>query len=158
MQAFVARPKNRTGRQLRGYQQMRIDIADTGPEEPMPVDEKQHFLGRSELGLWQVVKVAEDETARLKMTERKFTNHERMRQYLPSFEQLRESMIASSKVIYPDRSIGQDHFRGIRRRGGAFNRGWLPPRLAKRRAASRSIKALSASRTIADFSVSPVNS
>jgi hypothetical protein len=124
----------------------------------MPVDEMQHFLVRSELGLRQIMKVVKDETAPLKLTERKFANHERMDENLFCFEQLRESLFASAKVIYPDRRIGQDHFRGIRRRRGAFNWGWLPPSLAKRRAASRSIKALSASRTIADFSLSPVNS
>jgi hypothetical protein len=38
----------------------------------------------------------------------------------------------------------------------AFKSGLLQPSLAKRRAASRSVKAVSASRTKADFSVKPV--
>jgi len=59
---------------------MSVDIADTGPEEPMSVDEMQYFQVRGELGLRQVVKVVENKTARLKIAECEFANHERMDQ------------------------------------------------------------------------------
>jgi len=62
-----------------------------------------------------------------------------------------------TQVVHPHRRIDEDHFCGGRRRGGATRSGSLPPRSIRRRAASRSISALSASRTSADFSLRPVN-
>src|SRR5258708_7396424 len=59
-------------------------------------------------------------------------------------------------MIDPDGRIGQDHVELDRRRGGAFRPGSLPPRRANRRALSRSMRALSASRTKLDFSFKPV--
>ncbi len=49
-------------------------------------------------------------------------------------------------------------FRAKLRRGGFFNPGIVPPRDARRRALSRSISALRASRSNAAFSATPVNS
>jgi hypothetical protein len=59
-------------------------------------------------------------------------------------------------VIDPNRRIDQDHAEPGRRRGIGFKSGSVPPRSANRRALSRSISALSASRTSADFSLIPV--
>jgi hypothetical protein len=59
-------------------------------------------------------------------------------------------------VIDPHRRIDQNHFLAIRRRRGALRLGSLPPKRASRRAASRSINALSASRISADFAFNPV--
>jgi hypothetical protein len=100
---------------------MRVDITDTGPGQAVPVDKMYDFPVRSESRLRQSVKVVENYTARPKMTERKFANHEWVDQNPFCVKQLGENLIASPKVVYPDRRIGQDHFRGIRRRGGAFN-------------------------------------
>src|SRR3979490_725986 len=60
-------------------------------------------------------------------------------------------------MVYPNRSVGQ-HLRLERRRGGALASGCVPPMRASRRAASRSTNAFNASRTTADFSVTPANS
>src|SRR3954469_4069378 len=59
--------------------------------------------------------------------------------------------VLAPQMIDPDRAVGQDHLPK-RRRGGAFNLGEVPPNRARRRALSRSINALSASLTRADFS------
>lgn len=57
-----------------------------------------------------------------------------------------------AQVIDPHRGVHQDHFRPDCRRGGVSTSGSLPPSRAKRRALSRSMSALRASRTSFDFS------
>src|SRR3982074_3452536 len=59
-------------------------------------------------------------------------------------------------MVDPDGRIDQDHVELDRRRGGALRQRSLPPRRANRRALSRSMRALSASRTRLDFSFKPV--
>src|SRR6478736_6236119 len=59
-------------------------------------------------------------------------------------------------MVHPDGRIDQDQADLARRRGGAFRSGSLPPRRASLRALSRSMSALSASRTRLDFSFKPV--
>src|SRR5437899_8849816 len=66
--------------------------------------------------------------------------------------------VAGAEMIDPDRRVGEDQcFPGLRR-GMFFNLGMEAPRAAKRRALSRSIRALRASRINAVFSSTPVNS
>src|SRR3974390_2072693 len=81
-----------------------------------------------------------------------------MGQDLVVVEESDKGLVAPAEMVDPNRRVNQDHFRAVRRRRGVFRRGSLPPKRAKRRALSRSINALSASRTIADFSFKPVNS
>src|SRR5271154_4575203 len=81
-----------------------------------------------------------------------------MGQNLSGVEQSDESAVALAQMVDPHRRVGQYHLCTARLRRGALRSGELPPSRANRRAASRSIKALSASRTSADFSFSPVNS
>ncbi len=92
------------------------------------------------------------------MTERNFANYEGMDQDLFCIEQLDKSFVAGAQMTDPHRGVDQNHFRAARLRRGATRPGSLPPSRANRRAASLSINALSASRTKADFSFSPVNS
>jgi len=68
-------------------------------------------------------------------------------------EEIDKRRVPAAQMIYPNRRINQDHAGRDRRRGGAFSAPSLPPSRAKRRALSRSISALSASRTKLDFSV-----
>jgi hypothetical protein len=79
-----------------------------------------------------------------------------MSQNLTSFEEGGELPVVCAQMIDPDRRIDQDHGRAGRRRRGVFNLGSVPPSRANRRALSRSISALSASRTRLDFSFTPV--
>src|ERR1700719_1059649 len=57
-----------------------------------------------------------------------------------------------------EETSGKNHFGRLLRRGIALNFGMVPPREASRRALSRSMRAFSASRIKAVFSVTPVNS
>lgn len=157
MQASVESPDSCTLSQFRRCKKVRVDVANAVPEKAC-IDEIQHFLVRRDDRLRQILQGLQDDAARLKMTECKLANNERMREDFLRLKQLRQRGIAASEVIHPNRRISQNHFCGIRRRGAAFSRRWLPPKRAKRRAASRSINALSASRTSADFSFNPVNS
>jgi len=75
---------------------------------------------------------------------------------LAGVEQRGEALVGGSQMIYPHRCIDEDHPRLIRRRGMGLRSGMLPPSRANRRAASRSIKAFSASRIRAGFSFIPV--
>src|SRR3981081_1395306 len=85
------------------------------------------------------------------MTKRHFADHEGMNEYLTRIELRLQRLVLAPQMIDPNRGIRQDHLPK-RRRGGAFSRGEVPPSRARRRALSRSIKALSASLTRADFS------
>jgi hypothetical protein len=71
-------------------------------------------------------------------------------------EKLSEGAVPVTQMFNPDRCIDQYQVIFGRRRGDAFSLGSLPPSLASRRALSRSIKAISASRTKRDFSFKPV--
>src|SRR3954462_14910222 len=78
-------------------------------------------------------------------------DNERMDDYAALAEANIHRRVLAPQMIDPDRAVCQDHLPK-RRRGGAFNLGEVPPNRARRRALSRSIKALSASLTRADFS------
>src|ERR1700748_939680 len=91
------------------------------------------------------------------MPKQQLTDNERMNDRIAPIEKLRQSRVAATKVIDPNRGVGQ-HLHLKRRRGGALAPGCVPPMRASRRAASRSTNALSASLTTADFSVRPENS
>src|SRR5215467_2830271 len=67
-------------------------------------------------------------------------------------------LASRSQMIYPHGGIGQNQLDFALRRGIALSSGIVPPRDASRRALSRSISALRASRTSAVFSATPVNS
>lgn len=67
---------------------------------------------------------------------------------------------AAPEVLHPDGRVREDHFRRLdsRRRAGKVRVGMVPPRAARRRAASRWMRASRPMRTRAVFSVSPVYS
>src|SRR3954471_12776891 len=85
------------------------------------------------------------------MSKGNFANNEGMDDYAAIIELRLHRRVLAPQMVDPDRAVCQDHLPK-RRRGGAFNRGEVPPSRARRRALSRSIRALSASRTRADFS------
>jgi hypothetical protein len=61
-------------------------------------------------------------------------------------------------MAHPNRRIGEDQFDGALRRERFSSFGMVPPKDANRRAVSRSIRALRASRIHAVFSFIPVDS
>ncbi len=66
--------------------------------------------------------------------------------------------VSRTKVVNPNRGVRENQFVPGLRRGIFFNFGIVPSRDANRRALSRSMRALSASRINAVFSATPVNS
>src|SRR4051812_37422837 len=92
------------------------------------------------------------------MAQRQLADDERMRYHLPAIEQHRKALVAAAQMVDPDRGIHQDHAALIRRRGGAFKSGWVPPSRASRYALSRSMSAFSASLTRAEVSRNSVSS
>src|SRR5215472_557104 len=85
-----------------------------------------------------------------------FANDTGMAQDVPGIELGLKPTAPSPQVVDPNGGVGEDHSAGNRRRGGATRSGEQPPRRANRRAASRSISAFSASRTMAAVSFRPV--
>ena len=79
-----------------------------------------------------------------------------MHQNATGLEQTCEGLVANPQMIDPNRGIDEDQAGSGRRRGAFARSGSLPPMRASRRALSRSINALSASRMRADFSLRPV--
>src|SRR3981081_1886396 len=68
--------------------------------------------------------------------------------------------VSRTKVVNPNRGVRENQFVFVLglRRGMFLNFGMVPSRDANRRALSRSMRALSASRSSAVFSATPVNS
>src|SRR5262249_6075649 len=81
-----------------------------------------------------------------------------MNEYLALTKKPTHVLVSRAQVINPNRGIREDQFDFPLRRGTRLRPGIVPPRDANRRALSRSIKALRASRTSAVFSATPVNS
>jgi hypothetical protein len=135
---------------------MCIDIADAKSEQLMVVDEIQHFLVRGDDGLRHEAQVFQNKMTLPQIAEGQFADYEGMYQDLSGLKQLLKRRVALAQVVAPYRRIDVDQADLDRRRRGATNLRSPPPKRAKRRALSRSINALSASRTSADFSVTPV--
>ena len=79
-----------------------------------------------------------------------------MNDNLPLAQSLLQIFVARTEMVDPDRSVRENQFRrslfSPRRRPMFFKLGIVPPREANRRALSRSMRALRASRTRAVFS------
>jgi hypothetical protein len=116
----------------------------------------ENFLVRGNGCPRQVTQRAENQPPLPQIAERQFAGDERVPEDLSAIEQLSERIVAGTQMIDPNRGVDQDHLGFGRRCGIGFISASLPPRRASRRALSRSISALSASRTTADFSRNPV--
>src|SRR6266436_3766906 len=135
---------------------MGIDIADAAAVKRFAIDELEHFQVRGAGRLRHPPQYPQNVVTLSQIAERKLAQHERMPEHPAVFEQRVEYRAGRPEMLDPDRRIDEDHPRFVRRRGISARSGSLPPRRASRRAASRSINALSASRTRADFSRMPV--
>ena len=129
---------------------MGIDISDAAPKQPVLVDEMQNFGISGDAGLRQIHQCVQHDFTLTQVAQGQLADDKRMGQDRSSLEQRGERLLACAKMGDPNRRIDQDHADVGRRRGGAFRRGSLPPSRASRRALSRSIRALSASRTRLD--------
>ena len=134
---------------------MCIDIADARAGKCLDLDKSKNLVVGRDQGFRQFFQIRQDLAAIRESAECQFPDNERMGKNLPLLEKFDETRIVSTKMINPDRRVDQDHNSTLRR-GTSFRSGSLPPRRASRRALSLSMSAFNASRTIADFSVSPV--
>ena len=83
-----------------------------------------------------------------KAAQPKLSQYKRVHRHAGVIEPLRENVVLILEVRHPHWRIDQHH-ASTRRRGAALSCGSVPPSCASRRALSRSIRALSASRTSA---------
>jgi hypothetical protein len=134
---------------------MRIDIADAAPGERFDFDDAKHLVIRGDFGFRQLHKMTEDFPAIDQSAQRQLPDNERMAAYAALLQQPHQGRVAAAEMVDPDRCVGKDHGSSLRR-GISCTSGSLPPNRARRRALSRSMGALSASRIVADFSVRPV--
>jgi hypothetical protein len=137
-------------------EQMSVDISDPAPKQRTTLDELNDLRICRDTGMWQVRERLQHDFALTQVAQSKFADDEGVRQNHPSVQQRDECFVARPEMVDPDGCIGQDQGALDRRRGGAFKPGWLPPKRANLRALSRSMRALSASRTKLDFSFKPV--
>jgi hypothetical protein len=133
-----------------------IDEADSAPNERLVLDEEKYLLLGGEWRLGQSLQQVQYFISLAKISARQLTDHKRVSQDPTGVQQGNEALIAGTQMIDPDRGIDQDHAEPGRLRGTGFNCPSLPPRRARRRALSRSIKARKPSLTKAVFSATPV--
>jgi hypothetical protein len=133
-----------------------VYVADASACKLIMVDELQNLLIGGDACLWKIVQSVENKLALAQHAERELPDDERMREHRSGIEQGREGIVPYAKMIDPNGGIDQNHVRPERLRGAGIRSGSLPPRRASRRALSRSINALRASRTRAGFSFKPV--
>jgi hypothetical protein len=128
-------------RQPRRREQLRVDIADTEAEQPVPLDEREQLVGLADDRLWQCRQLLQDFAAlpgRAQMPHRKLTDHPRMSKDPALMKEPQQRRLAIAEMVDPNRGVDQDHSTGsLLRRGAASASGTVPPRRIKRRAASR---------------------
>ncbi len=116
---------------------MSVDVANTNSEQSTSLNQIEGLLIARYNHLGQILKVGKDGPALAKITHRQFANHKRMDQHLFGIERGRQRTDMAINVLRPDGRIDQNHEVVDRRRRPALKPGWLPPRRASRRAASR---------------------
>jgi hypothetical protein len=138
--------------------QVSVDQSDAQAVQTMSVDRKPYLFHLRHSHLRELVEQSECFDSLPQRSQGKFRNHKRMNDNAALPKLPAHLLVAGAEMVDPNRGIGQDHFRLVRRRGTLFKSGIVPPSDANRRALSRSIKALRASRSNAVFSATPVNS
>ena len=145
-----------------GREQVCVHPADPAAPQRRPLDEANHFVVRSHARGVQLAQPLEHLGPRGDRTEGDLAEYAGVHHDATLAEQLRQTRVAPPPVIEPHRRVGEDHHRPRRRapgrrRGIAFRRGMVPPRAARRRPASRAMRASSPARTRAVFSSMPVS-
>ena len=144
--------------QRRGHQQVYVHIADAFSMQAVALNEARNLVVLCHHSRRQRLKQFQRRrTARQRATGN-FTHDERVHHHTAAFEQRGQLRIMAAQVIDPHRGIDEDQgLAGWRLRTATVRFGWLPPSRASRRALSRSISALSASRTMAERSGGPAS-
>src|SRR4051812_20631101 len=156
-QPLVPGPEGCAGRQTCGGQEVCVDIPDARTRQPCHSDVTQDFVIARLFGPRQVGEKFEDEFALTEVPERYFADDKGMYEDPARLQQLGQFIVAALEMVDPDRRIDEDHARLGRRRGTGERSGSVPPSRASRRALSRSINALKASRRRGALSETPVS-
>lgn len=157
-QAFIACPQTRVGRELRGGQQVQIHKTNTFTHKVVGLKKEQCFLMTGFNGAREILPKSDQLLPVLQITTGQLACNHRVDTHLTLRKPLRERLIPVAKMIHPNRGVHQNHCFGTDRcRGTGLNFGSEPPKVARRRALSRSINAFRPSRNRADFSFMPVN-
>ena len=131
---------------------MGVNITYSEPKQEISIDETQNLPIRGNARARQGFQGLQNHLALPKIAKRDLADHERVRKYLAVLKQTNKGRIGCPQMVDLYRRVDNDQRGCDRLRGTARNRGSLPPNRANRRALSRSMSALSASRTSADFS------
>src|SRR5580700_1329691 len=113
----------------------------------MAIDELQHLAIRGHDGGRQVQESGQHGFEAAEIAQGEFADDKWVRQNEIRVEQRSKCGFTDAKMGDPDGRVSQNHAEAGRRLGGALRRGSAPPSRASRRALSRSMSALSASRT-----------
>ena len=157
-ETFVRRPESSTGLKHGGSKEMRVDVADSSARKATARNENQHFLMTRLWDSWKIVPEFQQLIAIAQIATCQFADHHWTHAHPVLCQQLIESLVAMPQMIDPDRGIGKNQvasYPGLRLEIG-FSSDSLAPRATRRRALSRSIRALRPSRSNADFSRTPV--
>ncbi len=138
--------------------QMRVHQPDSGTIQSPRLNHPPYFAELRDSHPRQSIKQRQGPGTIPQRSQRQFRSDQGMDRDIPALQLLTQFFVARAQVVDPDRGVGENHFRPALRRGTLFSPGIVPPRDASRRALSRSIRALSASRINAVFSATPVNS
>src|SRR6202522_4135115 len=137
---------------------MCVDKPNAQAVQPSSFNRKPHLAQLCYAHLRQRIEQRQRRRALPQRPQRQLRHNEGMDHNIPLVEMLTHFFISEAEVVDPDRRIGENQICRARWRGIFFNPGIVPPREASRRALTRSMRALRASRISAVFSVTPVNS
>ena len=156
VQPFIPGEQRSPRGQPNRRQKVDINIAEAAAEQGFPLNEIQHFAVPRDDCPRQAAQGVQNHLPLAEAPGCQAADDKGMDQDPAIVEHIGQDRIAMPEAIDPDRGIEQNQARsdcpGHRGKSGS-----LPPRRARRRALSRWINALSASRTKADFSCKPVN-
>lgn len=138
---------------------MRVNVANPSARKTTAGNENQYFLMTSLWDSRKIVPQFQQLITIVQVATCQFADHHWMHAHPPLCQQLIEPLVAMPQMIDPDRGIDKNHIASQpdRRLEIGSSPGSLPPRAARRRALSRSIRAFRPSRSNADFSCTPVN-
>lgn len=116
---------------------MNINPTKPPPHQVMGFDERKSFISCCLRHRTQPGEELKDLTARSQTAAGEFPKYEWVARYAITLEQFAHAAIAVTKMVNPNRGIGEDHRSlRVRRRGGRRSRRCVPPSRDSRRALS----------------------
>lgn len=156
----VERPKP-MAREPGGHQELHIVPTEPATIEQIRLDKIERFFNGSSRDSRQTPQIVQGLETLDEISGGQLPEDHRVNGYLVPTQNGGKLRHPATKVLNPNRGVRQNHFRAAlldRVRGGTASADILPPSAARRRPASRSMRATKPIRTSAVFSVSPVYS